>query len=100
MNINKISTTINNKGNFGYNNYSTNTQGIGFKYNNSSSLVLKGGLMCAVSSTQVSDVVRSSDQAVQNADFTSIIPFQITQPGIISNQDGNAKFNDDSAAAN
>lgn len=99
MNINKISTTINSKGNFGYNNYSTNTQGIGFKYNNSSSLVFEGGLMCAVSSTQVSDVVRSSDQAVQNADFTSIIPFQITQPGIISNQDGNAKFNDDGAAA-
>jgi len=99
MNANKITTTINSRGNFGYNNYSTNTQGIGFKYNNGASLIFEGGLMCAVSNTKVSDVVRGSDQAVQNADFTSIIPFQITQPGIISNQDGNAKFNDDGAGA-
>ncbi len=99
MNANKITTTINSRGNFGYNNYSTNTQGIGFKYNNGASLIFEGGLMCAVSNTKVSDVVRGSDQAVQNAEFTSIIPFQITQPGIISNQDGNAKFNDDGAGA-
>lgn len=99
MNANKITTTINSRGNFGYNNYSTNSQGIGFKYNNGASLIFEGGLMCAVSNTKVSDVVRGSDQAVQNADFTSIIPFQITQPGIISNQDGNAKFNDDGAGA-
>ncbi|MBK7445086.1 MAG: S8 family serine peptidase [Ignavibacteria bacterium] len=99
MNANKITTTINSRGNFGYNNYSTNTQGIGFKYNNGASLIFEGGLICAVSNTKVSDVVRGSDQAVQNADFTSIIPFQITQPGIISNQDGNAKFNDDGAGA-
>ncbi|MBK8383376.1 MAG: S8 family serine peptidase [Ignavibacteria bacterium] len=99
MNVNKIATTINSRGNFGYNNYSANSQGIGFKYNNGASLIFEGGLMCAVSNTKVSDVVRGSDQAVQNADFTSIIPFQITQPGIISNQDGNAKFNDDGAGA-
>ncbi|MEO6693845.1 MAG: S8/S53 family peptidase [Ignavibacteria bacterium] len=99
MNINKITTTINSRGNFGYNNYSANTQGIGFKYNNGASLLFEGGLMCAVSNSQVSDVVRGSDQALQNADFTNIIPFQITQPGIISNQDGNAKFNDNGAGA-
>ncbi len=100
MNVNKITTTINSRGNFGYNNYSTNTQGVGFKYNNGASLLFEGGLMCAVSNTKVSDAVRGSDQAVQNAEFTSIIPFQITQPGIISNQDGNAKFNDDAAGTN
>lgn len=99
MNVNKIATTINSRGNFGYNNYSANSQGIGFKYNNGASLIFEGGLMCAVSNTKVSDVVRGSDQAVQNAEFTSIIPFQITQPGIISNQDGNAKFNDDGAGS-
>ena len=98
-NVNKITTTINSRGNFGYNNYSANTQGVGFKYNNGASLIFEGGLMCAVSNTKVSDVVRGGDQAVQNAEFTSIIPFQITQPGIISNQDGNAKFNDDAAGS-
>ncbi|MBL8006066.1 MAG: S8 family peptidase [Ignavibacteria bacterium] len=99
MNINKIATTINGRGNFGYNNYSSNTQGIGFKYNNGASILFEGGLICAVSGTKVSDVVRGSDQAVQNADFTNILPFQITQPGVISNQDGNAKYNDDGAGS-
>lgn len=100
MDINKITTTINSRGNFGFNDYSGNTQGIGFKHNNGTNLLFEGGLICAVSNTKVSDCVRGSDQAVQSQDFTNIIPFQITQPGIISNQDGNAKYNDDAAGAN
>jgi len=99
MDINKITTTINSRGNFGYNDYSNNTQGVGFKYNNETSLIFEGGLLCAISNSQVSDVVRGSNQNFQNADFTNIIPFQITQPGIISNQDGSAKFNDNGAGA-
>ena len=99
MNVNKIATTINSKGNFGYNDFSSNAQGVGFKYNNGASLLFEGGLMCAVSNTKVSDVVRGVNANVQNLDFTNILPFQITQPGIISNQDGNAKFNDNGAGA-
>ena len=97
MNANKIETTINSKGNFGYNDYSTNSQGVGFKYNNMTSILFEGGLICATSDQKVSDCVRGSDQAVQSADFTNIIPFQITQPGTVSNQDGNALYNDNGA---
>lgn len=100
MNLNKITTTINSRGNFGFNDYSNNTQGDGFKYDNGSNLLFEGGLICAVSSTKVSDCVRSGDQAVQSQDFTSIIPFQITEPGIISNQDGNAVYSDAAAGVN
>ncbi len=94
MNANKITTTINSRGNFGFNNYSTNSQGVGFQYNNQANMLFEGGLICATASNRVSDVVRGSNQSVQNADFTSVIPFQITQPGVISNQDGNAVYND------
>lgn len=97
MDANKIATTINSRGNFGYNDYSNNTQGIGFKYNNQANLLFEGGLICATSASRVSDVVRGSNQAVQNTDFTNIIPFQLTQPGVISNQDGSAKYNDNGA---
>jgi len=100
MNINKIVTTINSRGNFGFNDYSSNTQGEGFKYDNGSNLLFEGGLICAVSGTKVSDCVRSGDQAVQSMDFTNLIPFQITEPGVVSNQDGNAKYNDDAAGGN
>ena len=98
-NVNNIITSINNKGNFGYNDYSANTQGDGFKFKNGLSLIFEGGLVCATSGTKVSDCVRGSNEQVQSADFTNISPFQITQPGIISSQDGNAKYNDDGAAA-
>ena len=97
MDANKIATTINSRGNFGYNDYSNNTQGIGFKYNNQANLLFEGGLICATSASKVSDVVRGSNQAVQNTDFTNIIPFQLTQPGVISNQDGSAMYNDNGA---
>ncbi|MEP7145804.1 MAG: S8 family serine peptidase, partial [bacterium] len=100
MDINKITTTINSRGNFGFNDYPTNAQGVGFKFNNLDNLTYEGGLICAVSNTKVSDCVRGSNQAVQNTDFTNLLPFQITQPGIISNQDGNTKFNDDAAGSN
>ncbi|MCB0727512.1 MAG: S8 family serine peptidase [Ignavibacteriae bacterium] len=97
MNANKIETTINSRGNFGYNDYSTNNQGVGFKYDNQTSILFEGGLICATSDQKVSDCVRGSDQAVQSADFTNIIPFQITEPGNVSNQDGNARYNDNGA---
>lgn len=99
MGVNKITTTINSTGNFGFNDFPNNVQGIGFKYNNGENLTYEGGLICATSSTKVSDEVRGSTGTTQNTDFTSIIPFQITEPGIISNQDGNSKFNDDGAGA-
>jgi subtilisin family serine protease len=99
MDVNKIATTINSRGNFGYNDYSNNTQGIGFKYNNLANILFEGGLICATSAAKVSDVVRGVDQSIQNNDFTNIIPFQITQPGVLSNQDGSAKYNDNGAGA-
>jgi len=98
MDINKIKTTINSKGNFGYNNYSTNTQGSGFIYNNTgSTLLFEGGLICATSNTKIANVVRGTTASTQDNDFTNIIPFQITQPGVVSNQDGYTQFNDNGA---
>lgn len=100
INGNNITTTVNGKGNIGYNDYWYNTQGDGFKYKNGLSLLSESGLVCATSATKVSDCVRGTNPFIQNADFTNVIPFQITQPGIISAQDGNTKFNDDAAGAN
>lgn len=99
-NANNIITTINNRGNFGYNDYSNNTQGDGFKYKNGLSITFEGGLICATSGTKVSDCVRGADQSVQSTDFTNMVPYTITQPGIISSQDGIAKYNDDGAGSN
>ncbi len=99
VNVNKITTTINSRGNTAYNDYPTNAQGSGFKYNNGDNLNYEGGLICATSNTKVSDCVRGTNANLQNTDFTNVIPFQITEPGIVSDQDGNALYNDNGAGA-
>ncbi len=100
VNVNKITTTINSRGNTAFNDYPTNSQGSGFKYNNGDNLNYEGGLICATSNTKVSDCVRGSNANVQSTDFTNVIPFQITEPGIVSDQDGNAFYNDNGAGTN
>jgi len=100
MNANKINTTVNSKGNFGYNDYPNNTQGTGFIYNGTgSTLLFEAGLICATSSTKIANVTRgaTNNGNTQDNDFVNVTPFQITQPGIVSNQDGSAVFNDNNA---
>ena len=56
---NNISITANSIGNFAYNDFPDNTQGIGFKYKSSKSLLFEGSLMIGVGYEKVSDVARS-----------------------------------------
>ena len=101
MNINKIAVTVNGTGNFGYNDYPTNSQGIGFKYNNAAAtLSYEGGIICGTSATKMVNNVRGMTPSTSHdADFVNVIPYQITQPGIISNQDGNTEFTDANGGA-
>lgn len=97
MNGNKIATTINSKGNFAFNDYPTNAQGSGFKYNNGTNLCFEGALMMATANNKVSDVARGTNANLQNTDLTNVIPFQIMSPGTVSVQDGSAQYNDNGA---
>ena len=69
---NNISTTINSRGNIGYNDYSENLQGIGFKYKNGSNLLFEGGMMAGTGYDRVSDVVRGIDQSFADKDFKTL----------------------------
>jgi serine protease len=99
MSGNKIATTINSKGNFAFNDYPTNAQGSGFKYNNGTNLCFEGSLMMATANNKVSDVARGTNANLQNTDLTNVIPFQIMSPGVVSVQDGSAQYNDNGAGA-
>lgn len=71
---NNISITANSSGNLGYNNYPTNSQGIGIKYKNSNNLLFEGALMIAVGKEKVSDAARSySGIKMQNFSADKII---------------------------
>jgi len=65
---NQISFTVSSGGNFVYNDYPKNTQGIGLRYKSKSSLAFEGGLMLAYGENKVSDVIRNT-AAAPNRDF-------------------------------
>jgi serine protease len=69
---NNIATTINSRGNIGYNDYSENLQGIGFKYKGGSNLLFEGGIMAGSGYDRVSDVVRGLDQSFADKDFNTL----------------------------
>lgn len=63
---NNIITTVNSKGNIGYNDYPDNTQGLGFQYKNFPNLMYEAGLIVGTGYNRISDVTRASNQLSQN----------------------------------
>lgn len=95
--VNDIAVTITSKGTIGYNDYPTNLQGDGFKYNSGNSILFEGGLMYGISSDKIVSTVRSSNQDIQSNDFRMVQPFMIQTPGDIADEQGLSVFNDDNA---
>ncbi len=67
--FNDITTSVNSRGNIGYNDYGINEQGLGFldKYGNA--MLYEGSLMLALNEYSVSDVARGKDAEKANRDF-------------------------------
>lgn len=71
----KFELTLNSRGNIGFNDFPTNNQGLGLKYDNSNNLLFEGGLIVVTNTpnnqepNSLYDVVRSFN-SVQNTDFS------------------------------
>jgi len=100
QNVNNIGLTITNKGTFGFNDYSTNSQGDGFIVNNGGNLLFEGGLIYGTAEDKVVDGVRSDDNNVQTGDFFNVTPIIINVPGEIADGEGFVVFNDNNAGTN
>jgi hypothetical protein len=93
--INDVHVTMTNNGRIGYNDFSTNLQGVGFLYPATSlSHIFEGGLIIGTSSTRLVNNIRVTDQSSQDNDFLSRTIYQLETPGGISNQDGSTWFSD------
>jgi subtilisin family serine protease len=57
---NDLQVTVNSTGNLGYNDYPTNTEGVGIRWRNSKSLTYEGALMVATSPNALSNVARGT----------------------------------------
>lgn len=94
---NDLAMTITSKGTFGFNDYSTNTQGDGIKYLGGSNLAFEGALILGTSPSKISDAARGADGSFQNNDFSIAQPFILNIPGNISDVQGSSIFNDNNA---
>lgn len=97
---NNVALTITSKGTLGFNDYSTNSQGDGFKYLDGSNLMYEGAFMLAVSSSKISDCARGNTSSIQNGDFATVQPFVLSIPGVYADMEGSCIFNDDGAGLN
>ena len=96
--INEVATSITSKSLIGFNDFSTQLEGLGFRYmpGDGENLLFDGGLMVGVSG-KVSDNVRSSPNP-NDADFVSVNRVTKVMP-IVSEFDVKGIFNDAGAGA-
>ncbi len=95
---NDIGTTITSKGRLGYNN-TGQSEGLGFTYKGSATMMYEGGLMIGANSNQVSDNVRGASNGQTDNDFQSVLKVATVIPTVKSEFDLFGKFNDALAGA-
>ncbi|MDQ1266084.1 MAG: serine protease, partial [Bacteroidota bacterium] len=77
MSRNDISVTFNSIGNIGFNDYSSNEQGIGFTYKNSSNILFEGALMIGDAVDKVSNCARGEFPSSQDDNFGAETNFKV-----------------------
>jgi len=97
---NDLAVTITSKGTLGFNDYSDNLQGDGFRFQDGENLLYEGAFMMAVSDSKIMDAARGADANNQDNDFKVLQGFVINTPGEIADQQGYGIFNDDNAGTN
>lgn len=91
---NNIATTINSRGHIGFNDYPSNTQGIGFKHKNSDNLNFEGGLLVGAGYNRISNVVRGNNQSFADRDFVSYKILKVNTPGKIADVEAYTEYAD------
>jgi serine protease len=96
-NANNLLLTLTNNGRIGFNDYPTNSQGIGCIYPaGGANHLYEGGIIIGTSATRVVSNIRNGS-GIQDNDFISRGFYELATPGIVSNQDGVTLFSDSAA---
>jgi hypothetical protein len=96
-NTGKITMSVTSKGALGFNDYSSNLEGEGFKYLGSGNLMFEGAFMYGTGADKLMDVARITSE--QSDDFKIIAPINIKRPGAAFSEETYSNF-DDSHAPN
>jgi serine protease len=93
--VNDVQVTLTNNGRIGFQDFPSNTQGIGFIFGGANQL-FEGGLILGTSPTKLENVVRNAS-GVQDNDFTSTLTYGIG-PGPVADEQGSTYFSDSLAS--
>lgn len=96
--VNDVGTSITSKSRIGYN--ATQSQGIGFTYNDGPSLLYEGGLMIGTDIVKVSDQIFGDPTSVTSTDFVSMVNVHRVIPSVFSDFDLDSRYNDNGAGVN
>ncbi|HZV11644.1 MAG TPA: choice-of-anchor D domain-containing protein, partial [Candidatus Kapabacteria bacterium] len=97
MDENDISCTFNSRGNEAFNDFPTNSQGIGFTYKNGSNLLFEGALILATDAVHVVNVARDDPSSGQDTDFTMVQRAVLNTDASAGTQEATAAWNDANA---
>jgi hypothetical protein len=98
LDYNKITATVNSRGNFAFNDFESNLQGEGFCYDTKKNLLYEGAFMVAQSSSRISNVARSEyDQTTEDRDFVPVLFAEIDDSSSISAKVAHCEFTDANA---
>ncbi|MBL0102972.1 MAG: S8 family serine peptidase [Bacteroidetes bacterium] len=92
IDVNDVATSVSSRGLFGYN-QTGQTQGIGFTYQGSATVLYEMSLMVGANGTQVSDCFRG-DAATTDDDFAPTVNISKVVPGVLSDLDASGTFRD------
>jgi hypothetical protein len=100
VNTGKVQLSINSRGNLGFNDFPTNSQGAGLRFLNGNNLLSEGGFLVANAANAVMDNIRNTSPSVQDADWVQTQPLQLAQPGALAPQQALVRFSDAGGGAN
>lgn len=78
--VNRIATSLNSVGNFGYNNPGANRLGLGFRHDGGSSWLYDGGIIVAESPNRVYDNIRTTMDNLNSDDFAVDSTVRMREP--------------------
>lgn len=94
-----IAVTVNSSGNIGYNDYSSNEQGVGFRYKGSTSLLFEGALMLGTRADRVMNVARGFETSQKDVSFSPLRNAGLRSDSVVSGKRVTTAFNDSGDAA-
>ncbi len=94
IHANDIEVTVNSSGNIGFNDYSSNTQGVGFLYKNIRNILYEGALLIGTGPDRLPNVARGVETSIKDKSFRITESASVLSDSISSGLRVRSRFTD------